>query len=306
VNPLVASNKGLCSIEIGPEGIAIAYTPNQTSPEITICDFQPYQNNSQFSPDKLEEYLVKIVSLYNLRKTPCNLVLHPDYYRLTLINTPNVPMAEYKQALRWQIKDIISYPLEDVAVDIFYPDEPEKSLKKIYVIAAQKSFLQNITDIIQKCDLLPIAIDIREFAIRNLIAKMAKQNESIGVLNIIKENCLMVLVKQYNIHFVRYMPINMANIKSGNYNELITEIQRSFNYCQTELNQEIPSKFLMSSKENLDHDIVQNIAQLLNKELAIFTLKEIVNFKTQVNQQMETNCWIAVGGALRNSDKEKT
>lgn len=290
-------NKGLCSLEIGPEEIAIAYTPNPTDPEITICNFHPYQNGDQFNPDQLEENLTKIVSQYNLNKTQCNWVLHPDFYRLTLINTPNVPQAEYKKAVRWQIKDIVSYPLEDVAVDIFYPDEPEKSLKKIYVTAAQSSFLQKIANIIQDCGLLPIAIDIREFAIRNLIAKIAQPNESIGFLSVIKENCFMVLVKQHNIQFVRHIPVS---IKNGIYDELIIEIKRSFEYCQTELDQEIPNKFLMSP-ENLDKDMIQNIAKLLDKELATLTLKEAVNFKTSINQQIESKCWVAVGGTLRNA-----
>ncbi|MDR1057904.1 MAG: hypothetical protein LBL17_05120 [Coxiellaceae bacterium] len=313
------SKKGLCSIEIGPDGIAIAYSPQPANREITICDFQAYQNGNQFTPDLLKECLTKFVVQYNLKNTQCNWVLHPDFYRLTLIDTPNVPQAEYKQAARWQIKDIISYPIEDATIDILYPDELIKPLKKIYVIAAQQSFLQKIVDVIQSCNLLPIAIDIREFAIRNLITKIVNQNETSGFLSFIKENCLMILIKQSHIQFIRYMPINPSNIKNGNYSDLITEIHRSFSYCQTELsqeastkeqsldncktelNQELPNKFWMPPQENLDANIMHDIATHLNKELVTFTLKEVVNLKITINQQLESNCWVAVGGALRHA-----
>ena len=113
------TDNGLCSIEISSEGIAVAYAPNPTVPEITICDFQPYQSSDQLSNDLLKEYLAKIVSKHNLKKTQCTWILHPDYYHLTLVDTPNVPQSEYKTAVRWQLKDIINYSLEDMSVDIF-------------------------------------------------------------------------------------------------------------------------------------------------------------------------------------------
>ena len=299
-----AQNKGLCSIEISSGGIAVAYTPNPTNPEITVCAFQPYQNTEQSgNNNQLKENLEKIVSQYNLKKTLCNWVLHPDYYRITLINIPNVPQSEYKKAVRWQIKDIVDYPLEDVAVDIFYPDELEKVLKKIYVVVAKASFLQNIVNTIQDCDLYPMAVDVREFAIRNLISNLATQNETVGLLNIVDESCLMVLVKQNNIRFVRRIPVGLKNIKNNDYNELIAELQRSFNYCQTELKQEAPVKLFMAPKIDIDlnKNMAQNIGKSLNKEISILDLQKIMSFKTTITQQIESSCWIAAGGALRKA-----
>ena len=298
---LPTQSKGLCSIEISSNGIAVAYAPNSANSEITVCEFQPYQNGSQPNNNQFKENLEKIVSRHNLEKTQCNWVLHPDYYRLTLINIPNVPQSEYKKAVRWQIKDIIDYPLEDVAVDIFYPDEIEKALKKVYVIAAKASFLRDIVNIIQDCGLYPMAVDIREFAIRNLIANLATQNETIGLLDIVDENCLLVLVKQNSIKFVRRIPVGLKNIKNNDYNELIAELQRSFNYCQTELKQETPVKLFASPKVDADinKNMAQSIEKSLNKAVSILDLQKIITFKTAITQQIESSCWAAVGGVLR-------
>lgn len=302
---LTNSSQGLCSIEIGPDGIAFAYTPNSSNREISAYGFYPYQFGNQPDVVRVRKQLLQIVTQHNLNKAQCSWVLHPNYYHLTLIGAPNVPQSEYKKAIRWQIKDIVSHPLEDTTVDIFYPDEPEKALKKIYVIAAQSSFLQKIAQTIQDCGMHPAAIDIREFAIRNLITGFAKQNEIVGSLNIVGENCLMVSVKQPNIQFVRRFPINLQNLKNGNYNDLLTEIQRSFNYCQTELKQETPARFLIPPNAGFDINITQNIAKNLNKEVTIFNLQEIVSFKTPIDQQTESRCWVAIGGALRNLTQGK-
>ncbi len=302
---LISSGHGLCSIELGPEGIAFANAPNPNNLEISACGFYPYQFGSSPDVSKLRDQLLQVVSQNGLKKTKCVWILHPSYYRLTLIGTPNVPQAEYKKAIRWQIKDIINYSLEDTAVDIFYPDEPERSLKKIYVIAAQSSFLKNIANTIQDCGLYLEAIDTREFAIRNLITDLSKPGETTGLLNIIDESCLMMSVKQSNVQFVRRFPVNANNIKAGNYSDLMSEIQRSFNYCQTELKQEIPTKFVIPPDAILDKNVAQEIAKNLNKEVNILNLQEVVRYKKPLDQQMEPRCWIAIGGVLRNARQSK-
>lgn len=296
---LTTLDKGLCSIEIGPEGLAIAYTPTLASREISVCEFIPYQIGHQLDSAKIQKYLVDFIAEHGLKKTPCNWVLHPNNYRLTLVDAPNVPQSEYKQAIRWQIKDIVSYSLEDMAIDIFYPDEPERSLKKLYVIAAQHAYLQTTATLIQESGLIPIAIDIQEFAIRNLLANTPHQEESLGFLNITSDSCLMVLTKQNNIQFVRKIPTNHNDLKTGNHDDLLSEIRRSFNYCQIELKQTIPNKFFIHAQENLESNTIQKMAQSLDKNIDRFNLNSIVDFKIPINNLTESRCWTVIGGVLR-------
>ena len=168
-------------------------------------------------------------------------------------------------------------------------------------MAAQNSLLQSVTNLIQQVDLYPVAIDILEFAIRNLIMHLTNSSETIGMLNVTDESCLMVLVKQQNITFVRRIPVGIKNLKNDDYSNLIAELQRSFNYCQTELKQEIPSKLLLPPQAALDKNIALNIAKILNQEIAFFSLAEVVKFKTPITQELEAKCWAAVGGALRDT-----
>lgn len=304
-------NTGLCSLEINSSGIAFAYAKNPTKPEVTVCEFLPFEDqsqrdDSQLNNNQIKTLLTNIVSKHNLRLAQCIWMLHPNYYHLTLINTPNVPQTEYKQAVRWQVKDIINYPLEDAAVDVFYPNENEISLKKIYVVTAQNSFLQNIVNIIQDCDLAPVAIDIREFAIRNLISGLAAtQDDTIGMLSLVDDSCLLVSVKSGQIQFVRRIPVGLKSLINNNYSDLITELQRSFSYCQLELKQEIPSAlFIPPLKLDIDHNnIAQNISNNLNKKTSVINLQTIVTCKTSMDQQLESQCWAAIGGLLRNTIK---
>lgn len=296
---LTTLDKGLCSIEIGPEGLAVAYTSTLAKREISVCEFIPYQIGHQLDNAKIQKYLAGFVAEHGLKKIPCNWVLHPNNYRLTLVDAPNVPQSEYKQAIRWQIKDIVSYSLEDMAIDIFYPDEPDKSLKKIYVIAAQHTYLQATATLIQESGLIPVAIDIQEFAIRNLLANTPNKEESLGFLSITNDSCLVVLIKQNNIQFVRKIPTNPNNLRTGNHDDLLSEIRRSFSYCQTELKQTIPDKFFIHSQENLEDSVIKKMAQSLDKNIDRFNLRSIIDFKIPINNLTESRCWSVIGGVLR-------
>lgn len=227
----------------------------------------------------------------------CNWVLHPSQYHLKLTSTPNVPQAEYKTAVRWQIKDIISYPLEDAAIEIFQPDEFTQRSKKIYVIVAQNSFLQSTIDIIQECHLHPTAIDIREFAIRNLITRLA-ENELIGFIDIAAESCALIIMQQKRLKFVRSIPLGWQKLKAEGYSELTNELQRSFNYCIAELKQAIPTKFLLPPISNVDANMAQNITNSLKKNITVLNLQKLLSFTPTTTETIQ-HCWAAIGGALR-------
>jgi len=292
---LLTQTDELCSIEISTSGIAVACTSNQDNPKVTLCSFHPCQQSN----DKIKQCLMDIVLQNNLKKMRCCWVLHPDQYRLIIVNTPNVPKIEYKNAIRWQIKGIINYPLEDTSVEVFGPNESERNAKKIYAVAAQSSFLQNIVNIIQECNLQSVAVDIREFAIRNLITKLDIENEPVGFLDIVNESCLLVIAHQKYIRFTRRVPFGFKELKTGNYDELTNELQRSFNYCLTELKQKIPVNFFIAPSVDINANIAQNLAEHLDKKVSILNLQKILPFNVPINLETETRCWAVVGGALR-------
>lgn len=292
-------NKGLCSIEIKPDGVAFAYVASQISPEIVACDFFPF-SDGKLNKEQIRQFIDQIVSSNNLRGGLCTWVLHRDFYQITLMNTPSVPQKEQKNAIRWQIKDIIDYPLEDAAIDTFYPDDPEIIAKKVYVVVAQNSFLQGIVDIFQEYELYPVAIDATEFSARNLLMKVANPDESVGLLDLTEKSCLVITARKNNVKFVRRIPIGYRNASSNNYASLVTEIQRSFDYCKEELNQKKPSKLFLSPQIELDDSLSQIIEDSLGVEVRVIDLKKIVDFKTPPEDGIVYRCWSAIGGVFRD------
>ena len=51
-----------------------------------------------------------------LTQCRCNLLLNPSEYQVLQIELPAVPQEELKEAVRWQIKDLVHLPIETATV----------------------------------------------------------------------------------------------------------------------------------------------------------------------------------------------
>jgi hypothetical protein len=72
-------------------------------------------------------------------------VLDVADYQLLLVESPDVLAAELKAAVRWRLKDIIDFPLEDAVVDVFGIPEPVRrtGAKMMYAIAAKRQAVED-------------------------------------------------------------------------------------------------------------------------------------------------------------------
>src|SRR5690606_8275577 len=50
---------------------------------------------------------------------PCHLCLSHHFYQMLLVDSPNVPDGELREAVTWRVKDLITQPVEKMVVDVF-------------------------------------------------------------------------------------------------------------------------------------------------------------------------------------------
>ena len=141
-------DKGLVGIEASADGIAVAHIVNNPKTGLSLkrCEFIDTTGKG----DKAQ-VLSKKIAEFDLEGIKCNWVLQPANYSLLLIEAPNVPDEEMREAVRWKIKDLISVPVESVVIDVFHlPDDGTRSGKKmIYVVAAEKANVQEKVNLVK-------------------------------------------------------------------------------------------------------------------------------------------------------------
>lgn len=293
----------ICSMELSKDGLSFVCCSNPKNYRFSMCGFYPCDRLDR-NPEIFKKLLAEIVSSNSVRRFPCNWILHPDYYKVIMLPIPNVPKLEHREAIRWQIKDMIDYPLEDTTIDIFYSNNFNRSAKaeKVYVVAAQTSFLKNIANLIKASNLELISIDIRQFALRNLIyLKLVKSDSqfSVGILDMVGESCIISLLENESIYLVRKIPVAKTSPLDKS-STLCDELKRSFDYCHRELNRSPPTRLFTTFNPIEFNDLTSAIVTVLNIQLEPLSIQELINFSYSSNIVFDLRNLYAVGGALRN------
>ena len=87
----------------------------------------------------------KLSREWHLERYRCATLLEPGDYQLLLVEAPNVPPAELKAAIRWRIKDLLDYHVDDATVDVLdIPPDPSGAARShsMYAVAARNGAVQ--------------------------------------------------------------------------------------------------------------------------------------------------------------------
>ncbi len=292
-------NKGLSSISLMPGGFAFSriFDNKARPPKGDICEFCACKDFQL-----LGKNLTDFVAKHGLQKTNCNVVLHPAYYRLLLIDAPKTPKAEYKQAIPWQIKDMVDLPLDDISIDIFSPDQDIPELRdKIYVVAACKSFLQDMVGILCRAQLNPVTIDIHELAMRNLLGLPGEDSKPKAFLHLLSNRSLLLIVKGGEICFARRIMFGLQKMRDGSaLKKIAAEVARCFNYYQSHLEQPLPDNIFFAPILSRNDFIAEGLKQELKMNVKPININELVSYPQLLPENIQAYCSAAIGGALRN------
>jgi MSHA biogenesis protein MshI len=291
-------NNDLCSFEIREDGITFAHASYkdlaQQKVKIKQLGFYPYTDLSL-----IEYNITEIVEKHQLREMDCNIVLHPMHYRLLLVNKPEVPAAEYRSAVKWMIKDMVSYPLEDLSLDIFAPIGLDESVsKKLYVVATQTSYLQRLVDITTKLSLTPLAIDIREFAIRNFLTKTVPENVPIIFIHPSKTSSLLLVINEQMLYFARRIPIGVDGLTQAN-SEFSYEVRKSLEYYSTELKQNPPSKLIVAPTLEKDKELLILLLKKVTDDISFLDINSAIDYYPPIELDQQIHVYLVIGGLLR-------
>lgn len=299
---------GLCCLYLLPDQLIVTHLiqnssgqPTITFIEISICQLQ-----------SLKFILESIIKKHGLRQVACTWVLHPSYYQLFLLDPPAVADAEVPLALRWQVKELITFSAENAVIEYFPVPSALDAKKKIYAAAAEKTTLQTVVNIINEAELNLQFIDIPELALRNINALYGDNDCYLGLLTLTEKNNQFIITHEKNVLLSRQLslPDDITNdtlsilpqslTPPDWLNAFITEIHRSFTYCQSQQQKDIPLKLLIITT-------IPALAPYFGSLLGIATeqaqIENKLNFEfvVQPNELTSLNYFIAIGGALRNA-----
>ncbi len=292
----------IVSVQIMPEGIAMVYGNGNTLDDFTIkaCAYE-FASDLETKKQKLLDFVV----LHELQGYPCNYILSEDYYTLSLIETPKVPPSEVNESARWLIRDYIEYPVEDAVIDLFELPLPRitDSTTMSYVAIIHSKWIPEIEETVREAGLSLETIDIPELCLRNIVYPAVQDNSSYMSIRFSGGIIKIASYIEQDILITRRMdfPVDDGQvITDQNLEDLLLDVQRSLDYCDSLFKADSPKTIIVSPSEYDEVLVKEYLEHQLGITTNIIKIEEHVNFDIELTNTIERECLVAIGGCMRD------
>ena len=205
-------------------------------PTVTAVRWCPLSPES-----KLGGVLAAAVREMGARGLPVYATLSSTRYSLVQLETPKLADEELREAMRWRVRDLIDFPVEQAAIDVFHLPESHRpgAPALLYVVVAQSLAVDSLAAALNEAGLTIAAIDIAEMAIRNLALHIDRPGRPRAYLHLQPGQTLIEIADGEQIYLSRRV---MQDFDAGSSSELLhaqmenlaLEVQRSLDYFESQ------------------------------------------------------------------------
>ena len=276
-------------------------------PQVTRCIFYATNEVNSATLDRIR----KEEHLENARFTT---LLSANEYQLMMVEAPSVPVEELKTAIRWKIKDSLSYHVDDATIDVLqipigkYGSERVQSL---YAVAASNETIRKRISLFEKAKIDLSVIDIPETAQRNIAALYETEDCGLALLAFNDEGGLLTITSDGELFLARRIDISIGQLSDADEKlrqqareRVELEVQRSLDYFDRQFHQLSINRMLVSAPDEL------GLVQLLggNPALPVEALDlaqgmDIIGVPELADSEYASYALHALGAALRQEKK---
>ena len=187
----------------------------------------------------------------------CTTLLSSGEYQMLMVEAPNVPDNEMKTAVRWKIKDSVSYRIEDAVIDVLQiPANKSRSdrAQSLYAIVAPNEAIKKRMELFESAKLSLAVIDIPEAAQRNIAAYFEQPDRALAMLTFDENGGLLTFTSGGELYLSRRIEINSGQLTDANadmraqYRDRVElELQRSLDYFDRQFNHLSLSRLMLSA-----------------------------------------------------------
>jgi MSHA biogenesis protein MshI len=298
---------GLAGIEFGADGVSVVRVVRQAgrAPVVEACDFRAWSDGDK------ERVLAKLASDYDLKRTRCTTVLDIDDYTLLLTEAPDVPVDELRSAVRWRIKDLVDFHVDDATIDVFDVTSAQTHMKQrqMYVVAAKNAAIQRRVALCDAAEIHLDVIDIPELAQRNIASVLPDDIQGVVLLSLSGNRGLITITRQGEMYLSRRLELGINQLQGGEdertlyLEQIVLEVQRSLDYYDSHFRQPPVAQLVLSPTAQDVPGLIDYLNQNLNVKSSVLNLTSTIKCDATRIDLLQDRALIALGAALRHEEK---
>src|SRR5687768_6419248 len=137
------ASPGWLVVELGESSVNCAHVT--TSDGRPVVEFAEERGWDAAEPKSLE----RVAREFGAKRFQCTTLLRPDQYQILLVEAPAVKPDELKSAVRWRIKDMLDYHVDDATIDVLDVPLPAGGPQRthyMYTVAARNDVIRTTID----------------------------------------------------------------------------------------------------------------------------------------------------------------
>lgn len=293
---VVAAVDGLCAASVRRRPDAV--------PEVKLARF--FDAKEPRSPEAFDKLIKEVGGGYR-----CSAMLSGGEYQMLAVEAPTVPAEELKTAVRWRLKDLIDFPVDQATIDVLnIPNDkaPPGRANNIFAIAARNSVIEARQNLFAGAKLDLQVIDIPEMAQRNISALLEPEGRGIAMLSFSGDGGLLTVTFDGELYLSRRMDVPVEQLldedferKHATFDRITLELQRSLDHFERQYSFITVAKLVLAptGASGLEEYLSSNLyTRVETLDLAsVLDLGAVPELATADSQR---RFFLALGAALRN------
>lgn len=245
----------------------------------------------------------------SLQRTATSCVLSAGAYQLQPIEMPNVPRDEVLAAIRWRLKDLIDFPLDDAVVELLEmpPHSNPGAPHTAYAVVTRRAEVMQQIERMNTADLNMDVIDIPELCLRNIAVMLPQDKDGVAFLHFGDDCGYLTITRQGVLHLTRHLDTGRRALAAASSDEFILkelisgialELQRSLDYYESHYDCRPVTQIVLGPGADLDA-LSLGLAQDLGVSVEMLDLQDLFHLEDELSPVVQGSCLLAVGAALR-------
>ena len=227
---------GWLAVELGDATVSLAHVvPEGGQPALKFAEERPWNPGE---PKSLE----RVAREFGAKRFRCTTLLKPREYNILLVEAPAVRPDELKSAVRWRIKDMLDYHVDDAAIDVLDVPVPAGAAQRthyMYTVAARNETIRATLERFSAGGIPLSVIDIPDTAQRNIAVRLEAEQRGVVALTFDEQGGLMTVSFNGELYLSRRLDVNALDLTEAQGDErtrlldrVLMETQRSLDYCE--------------------------------------------------------------------------
>lgn len=307
-----AKNKQLLAICLASDGLysASVQWQNQSVPVLTFISFHPKANQSW------SMLLARLLKESHARQSRCSLLLLPGEYQILAVDALGVPAEEVKSAMRWRLKDLLDYPVEDATFDVLdVPGDPNAGSRNhsLFAVVARNQHIAERQMLFDEAKLALSAIDVPDMAQRNLSALLEPAGRGLAMLSFDENGGLLTVTFNGELYLSRRLEnVRWSQLLQDDsekrvsaFERITLELQRSLDHFDRQHHFINTEKLILAPMGEVGESLRAYLSSNLYLPVEVLDLTTVIDVSqipAMLDVSLQQKYLMTIGAALRQEE----